>query len=299
MDNVRLGGRAKMKTQISGNDTTKPFNHYTFYPRADLCELDFLVPLGQISIFRLSLDGHFLPIEAIAGTCLDHTGTIILTPMGGSLQFDSETVTISAGPGDTLVLPVADAENVTAIQLMAYGIFMPQANSGTAIVPQCLDREKIEVQMLWQQITAVGLCATRVNEATAIHFGRSLSYLIEAAIGQDDTADRQIVARFKQYVEDHLFDEELAPDRIAQDLGMSRASLYRVAAPLGGVTNFIRDRRLAHAHVWLKAGELPGASISNLALDLGFGSEATFRRQFKKKFGHSPREAMRESLQAR
>ncbi len=289
----------KMKTQVSGHDVIRPFNHYTFQQSAGLHEPDFLVPLGQISVFRLRMDGHYLPIEAIAGASLTHSGAVILTPMGGSVQLKTETNIISAEPGDTLVLPAADAENVTGNRLMAYGIFAPQTDSGCLPGPLCLDRDKIEVQMLWQQITTVGQCATRVNEATAIHFGHSLSSLIEAATEQEDTSDSQSIARFKQYVEDRLFNDNLVPDRIARDLGMSRASLYRIAESLGGVTKFIHDRRLAHAQVWLRAGELPGASIGNLALDLGFGSEATFRRQFKRKFGHSPREAMRQGLQAR
>lgn len=288
-----------MTIQYIDQDTTNPFNHYPFCHRTGSWQLDFLVPLGQISIFRLILDGHFFPTEAIASFRGVHSGFVILTPLTGSVNLTQETDTITAGPGDIFALPTSLAEQVTAKKLVAYGVFTPQTNNGGTLAPQCMDRERIEVHMLRQQITAVGLCARRVSETAAVHFGHALSSLIEAAIGQEDTADSHSIARFKKYVEDRLFNDNLVPDRIARDLGMSRASLYRVAASLGGVTNFIRDRRLAHAQTWLRTGELPGASISNLALDLGFGSEATFRRQFKRKFGHSPREAMRQGLQAR
>lgn len=94
-----------------------------------------------------------------------------------------------------------------------------------------------------------------------------------------------------RFVDSRLLSADLSPAMIARHLGMSRAKLYRLAKPLGGVQRFVRERRLQYAAA-LIAEDAPAAqSISCLAYDLGFGSENTFRRNFKEAFGRTPTEA--------
>lgn len=94
----------------------------------------------------------------------------------------------------------------------------------------------------------------------------------------------------------NLLKADLSPDLIARDLGMSRATLYRVAQPLGGIQCFIRKRRLEYAFALIKTDAAAVRSISALAYDLGFGSENTFRRTFKDMFGISPGGARAKAL---
>ena len=97
-------------------------------------------------------------------------------------------------------------------------------------------------------------------------------------------------------IDANLLRADLSPDLIARDLGMSRATLYRVAQPLGGIQCFIRNRRLEYAFALIKTDAAAVRSISALAYDLGFGSENTFRRAFKGMFGISPSDARAKAL---
>ncbi|MFC3050449.1 helix-turn-helix domain-containing protein [Kordiimonas pumila] len=97
-------------------------------------------------------------------------------------------------------------------------------------------------------------------------------------------------------VDESLRDANLSPTKIAKKLGMSRASLYRATAPFGGVQRFITDRRLALAHAILTSGDHKNYSITDLAYDLGFNAESTFRRVYKQQYGMSPRATKQASL---
>ena len=127
--------------------------------------------------------------------------------------------------------------------------------------------------------------------------------LLKAAIsGSSD--DRQEAAsviergqlhEIRRFIAQNLHDPELSPNSIRQKFGLSRASLYRLAEPLGGITRFIKDCRLAHAHNILTGPTAREKSLTMLAYDLGFGSENTFRRSFKENYGISPRDALQKS----
>ena len=109
----------------------------------------------------------------------------------------------------------------------------------------------------------------------------------------DETAP---LRRVCDCIDANLLQADLSPDQIARDLGLSRATLYRVAQPLGGIQCFIRNRRLEYAFALIKTDAAAVRSISALAYDLGFGSENTFRRTFKDMFGISPSGARAKAL---
>jgi AraC-like DNA-binding protein len=95
----------------------------------------------------------------------------------------------------------------------------------------------------------------------------------------------------QHFIDNNLFNEDLSSDMIARATGHSRASLYRLCEPLGGIHRHIKSRRLTHALKCLTGENTPPSSITNLAFDLGFGSESTFRRAFKEAFGMTPKDA--------
>lgn len=93
--------------------------------------------------------------------------------------------------------------------------------------------------------------------------------------------------RLKGFIQDHLTLPELSVDMIAKNLGLSRAKLYRLAEPLGGIQRFITKQRLKMAHTRLLHTK-DRLSITNLAFDLGFNTETSFRRSFKERYGVTP-----------
>lgn len=90
------------------------------------------------------------------------------------------------------------------------------------------------------------------------------------------------------YIEAHIDDPDLGVDRLQSAFGVSRPTLYRMFRRMGGVARFIRQRRLAAAHQYLR--RRPDLSITWLLYELGFASERQFQRAFQSEFGLSPSE---------
>jgi AraC-like DNA-binding protein len=106
------------------------------------------------------------------------------------------------------------------------------------------------------------------------------------AIGRR-TGDARHLA--EAYIENNLSSRELDPSTICKALGFSKAHLYRAFANSGGVTSYIRKRRLEAIHVLLNDPR-ETRSIGEIAYRYGFISDAHFSRVFRQKFGFSPRD---------
>jgi AraC-like DNA-binding protein len=89
------------------------------------------------------------------------------------------------------------------------------------------------------------------------------------------------------FIEARLFDPELAPHDVARALGVSRATLYRLFEPLGGVSAQMKQRRLMRAWSLLSSTARP-TSIAVVASQVGFRSDTYFSREFRRLFGISP-----------
>ena len=107
-----------------------------------------------------------------------------------------------------------------------------------------------------------------------------------------------IVSPFRgiaRYIDHHLHERGLEPDTIAEAFGLSRASLYRIFEPVGGVAESIRRRRLTRAALDLAAPERRGERISEVAFRWGFVSDGAFSRSFRAHFGVNPSDARRQA----
>lgn len=90
------------------------------------------------------------------------------------------------------------------------------------------------------------------------------------------------------YIETHIDDPDLGVDTLQSSFGVSRPTLYRMFRRMGGVARFIRQRRLAAAHQYLR--RRPDMSITWVLYELGFASERQFQRAFHAEYGLSPSE---------
>jgi AraC-like DNA-binding protein len=104
-----------------------------------------------------------------------------------------------------------------------------------------------------------------------------------------------LLSTARERIEARLGDSTFSPDHLAAELGLSRASLYRLFAPVGGVGAFIQGRRLARVRSRL-ADPRPLHRLADIAFGCGFASESHFSRAFRARFGQTPREARAEAL---
>jgi len=102
--------------------------------------------------------------------------------------------------------------------------------------------------------------------------------------------------RIRQYIEAHLADAELSANALAAHFGLSRASLYRLFMPIGGVADYIRSRRLHRAFFDLAATTSRNVRIGEVARRWQLGTDAHFTRLFKAAYGVTPRTAREAAL---
>ncbi len=93
--------------------------------------------------------------------------------------------------------------------------------------------------------------------------------------------------KVRRVVRRELRSPSLGPALLCRLVGASRSSLYRLMESQGGVTRYIRRRRLLESHAALC--DLVGdKSIAAVAEELCFADASEFSRAFKREFGASP-----------
>lgn len=98
-------------------------------------------------------------------------------------------------------------------------------------------------------------------------------------------ARREAVQRL---IETRLADRTFGVGDIVHDVGISRASLYRLFEAQGGVAHFIQLRRLQHLRDRLDNRAFDSQPLATLAPQSGFSGESHASRLFKKVFGIAP-----------
>jgi AraC-like DNA-binding protein len=92
-----------------------------------------------------------------------------------------------------------------------------------------------------------------------------------------------------QFIETNLTARDLGAEKLARTFGLSRASLYRLFEPVGGVASYIRMRRLHRTYQELMAPGFQNRRIGPIAYGAGFRSIPAFNRAFRATFGQPPR----------
>lgn len=118
---------------------------------------------------------------------------------------------------------------------------------------------------------------------------------VEADAGQPVMANASLL-RIRQHIEANLGREDLSAASVAAHFGLSRASLYRLFAPVGGIADYIRSRRLHRAFFDLANSDARSLRISEVARRWQLGTDAHFTRSFKAAYGITPRAAREAAL---
>ncbi|WP_194075204.1 helix-turn-helix domain-containing protein [Methylobacterium durans] len=105
------------------------------------------------------------------------------------------------------------------------------------------------------------------------------------------------LALAEQAIRANLASPDLSPEWLANRLGISRAGLYRLFAPYGGIMRSVQERRLLAVRAAL-SDPLETRLLSRLAAEFGFQSEAHFSRSFRAQFGMTASEFRAEQVKA-
>lgn len=256
----------------------------------------------MIGVFRSSALRFERTGDLIASGGLNHL-LVQYYPEGG-FTGDADGVPVVVRPGDIVVFDLArglvtdasDFANITLLIPRAYfeaavddvgslhGAVLPRDGQMAAVLASYLVAFSERLPALPLREADVAASATAALTTTVLsHCVRPTSPAAETVLSPFRAA--------AVHVDGRLRDPGLDAASIASGLGMSRATLYRVFKPVGGVAEYIRRRRLIAAAVDLSAPENRRRTIGEIGFSWGFGSEATFNRAFKAAFGVTPRAA--------
>jgi AraC-like DNA-binding protein len=236
--------------------------------------------------------------ERVARDNFDHF--VLHHVIEGELLGGPHGAPVRVGPGETLVLDTtrpmeSGAREVQLITVsLAREAVRAAAGSLEELHGHTIDADK--GALLAALLRTLAGCVPSLEPGAQPAVTRALVDLLSVAtspLGSGARSDfyrleyarREAVQRL---VEARLADRSFGPDDIGREVGISRASLYRLFGAHGGVAHFIQLRRLHHLRDRLDDRAFDNQSLAALAPQSGFAGESHASRLFKKVFGISP-----------
>lgn len=111
---------------------------------------------------------------------------------------------------------------------------------------------------------------------------------------RNEKYDSDFTRRLISTIEEHISDADYNVSRLAADIGVSRASLFRKTKAMTGKgpTEIIKEIRLKKAAKMLQ--EDSRATIADIAAKVGFATPQYFTKCFKDMFGKQPTQYRRQ-----
>jgi AraC-like DNA-binding protein len=208
---------------------------------------------------------------------------------------------ITVGPGD-VVLWTSDrpTEFTVTERLHKISLILPWSElrdrfpRGTELGGTVLDGRSGIGAVLRSQIEslALQLDALETDDLAAVR--RATFELLTAALSaridhSPRPLSRQHLQRVKDYVLDHLQDEDLSPTTIARAHHISPRYLHLLFAQTSqSVSAYIREERLLRCRESLRNAAYRERSVAEVAYQWGFNDPAHFSRVYKQRFGETP-----------
>ncbi|PAY08746.1 hypothetical protein CK489_12045 [Bradyrhizobium sp. UFLA03-84] len=226
----------------------------------------------------------------------------------GEARFETVDRRIHAGPGAMFLISLDDDFRGSITNYDGLVLALPR-RSFTGVADQLNDACNILlsgnlVELLTDYLDRLETRLILMSPEELRQAGRATAQMIAACIQLSSDRLEQargaiesvLFERARLYIETHLGDFDLTPDRIAQQLRISRSALYRAFESVGGVAGYILRKRLRAAHAELVAST--DRQVQEIAYRHGFKLASDFTRAFRREFGVSPRE-MRERARRR
>lgn len=266
--------------------------------------------LGTIMLGRFS--GPPLAFDRapalVAASGLDHI--LVQLYVEGGFEGIAGDRAIQVLPGDICVFDLADTLSTRSTAFSNISMLVPReamavsvedlATLHGAVIPGTLPLAAILSDYIRSLAERAPLLSPR-EARLAAHATVAMTGTVLG--GEVERADHRRVARaggsplrrVNAHIEAHIHDPLLDAEQIARDLGLSRASLYRLFEASGGVGRYIRRRRLSGAALDL-ADPTRTDRVGEIGRRWGFPNDASFTRAFRLTFGISPRAARARSL---
>lgn len=296
-------------------------NSHTWVGRAEwsrfyahLCEVEHedggrhgtISILGTARLVLMSLSGlparRFANHHAALLGGIDCVGLILV--VSGAIRRAGDADGQRLGPGDVHVVDLSsprDWRSADSQRLGEIALFVPRQRFTQAFSVASVDGWKAlsgtpAADVIGAALRALADHAEQVDRAQLEAFGQAIVDMAIAAMAASFKraagSARPVSAPFanvRRFIEANLMSDALTPDLIAGNFGMSRAVLYRLFEPVGGVATYIRRQRMARALRELTSQGASNVHIGVIAKRYGYTSPAAFTRAFTETYGISPR----------
>ncbi len=247
---------------------------------------------------------------------LDHFGLCLVTagklagrtdrdafdcPEGGVFFLDlmqtldmtlSTTISSEANRAKILILWIPRARMLKSLndESALHGLALRDVSPVAHLLAACLNVLALEAEATGD--AAFDALAEGVIELTA----KALGPVLQSIAPKDRPTPIASLVVIRRFIDRHLASGDLGVNMLAEKFGLSRATLYRLFEPLGGVADYIREQRLRLAYQEVVAAEFSNRRIGLIGFRLGFKNVSSFSRAFRQRFGVSPRGARSAAL---
>lgn len=247
--------------------------------------------------------------DAIARSGLDGFG-IHLTLAGAAIGWMGER-RIESRPGDVAIIDLserldlqfrADGERAAGVTLwvarvrvaaavamenLLHGLVLPADSPVGGLAAACLQTLRVSADTLpAKEFDAMA-------DGVVAMIAKAITPLLEEQDTNAVQVSRASFVTIRRHIDKNLHSPTLDAARLAKTFGLSRAALYRLFEPVGGVASYIRRARLRRAYQEMISANVSGRRIAPIAYGLGFKNISAFNRLFRSTFGVSPSEARR------
>ena len=120
---------------------------------------------------------------------------------------------------------------------------------------------------------------------------------VHTVIRQIESKASSLLTKAQAQAQQTVLAEEIAVEKLAAEVNLSASRLRALfkAATKQTIPQYVKEKKLEQARKLLRATYL---RISEIALQVGFNDVCNFVRDFKKKYGLTPTEYRRQSIQS-
>jgi AraC-like DNA-binding protein len=223
----------------------------------------------------------------------------LLLQKRGTLKLDADGRRVIVQPGQVVLSDMARPETCEADDGETVIVFV-EREALDEVLPGRVDINGLVPQgaigaMLAATLKAAARHVADLGAPAAPSIASAILQMAVAAVagstGQSfapvPPAEGTLLRRACRYIDAHVMDTSLGAASLCAALNVSRATLYRVFEPVGGVASHVREQRLLRIHDLLAAptGRL---HLGRVAEDFGFKSQAHFSQLFRDRFGYPP-----------
>jgi AraC-like DNA-binding protein len=245
--------------------------------------------------------------QTIARSSVDNIGLVLYSKGGAHLDVEGRSADVH--PGDVCILDMTRPSALRAPEFNNLSLVLPRA----LIEPHLADLDRLHGLILngasplnamlvshlrTLQAQAPALSVSDAGAATQGAIALIAAFAGASADGRDTIRNAAVAMSAqaaRRTIEASLHDPELGPDFICKRLGMSRAKLYRLFEPEGGVGHYILQRRMTRAYRNIIDPACAHERIGTIAARCGFSNASVFSRAFRQAHGASPTE-LRDAL---